>query len=527
LRMTSNYPGRAENDPDPSDIAGGGNYPPWYNYHGPDFGLTAMGSPDCNSVNCFSQGNVIVPNLGGGTYEVYLHSWDYGGRTKVLVTDPISGNYLGQVWVPQGSDNNGIGTAWAYESDVNPLNPNADTDVIDFDGAGYSAPLGDDFTHFEEYRGIIHTATIGGSRQHLRLNPYRKDLFVRGVGFSFQYPFTYGLAFANAGIDLHDTTDWGHDATEDGSFFVYFGDGNITEITEDISGQFKKVKGSVTNWSSAWPRHEWEFEFDGNEVWTPIGYWSNTGDELGLDFEYGQVAAGSYSYRIRKPLPHINVLIIRHDPQGLFGSPDGHIRFVSAIPPSQQNPLGTRYWRWATKGYAWCQTTDNQASMYGLAVTLQTSLDNYFDDAPYLDGSTWGNSWDPNDGHLNPLSLVEDQTDQMDPIDGVLGDGPDGNWDGDRRMTTFDGDLSPFDIDGDGLVELPLSIDPYNITSQEYDLGHVLMHTITHEMAHALAGPSHTNDPLCLMYRYSNNWSRHDHLSDYYKSLLRIHNIVR
>jgi len=109
----------------------------------------------------------------------------------------------------------------------------------------------------------------------------------------------------------------------------------------------------------------------------------------------------------------------------------------------------------------------------------------------------------------------------------VLGDGPDGNWDGDRRITTFDGDLSPFDIDGDGLVELPLAIDPYNITSQEYDLRHVLMHTITHEMAHALAGPSHTNDPACLMYRYSNNWSRHDHLSDYYKSLLRIHNIVR
>jgi len=29
------------------------------------------------------------------------------------------------------------------------------------------------------------------------------------------------------------------------------------------------------------------------------------------------------------------------------------------------------------------------------------------------------------------------------------------------------------------------------------------------------------------MYRYSNNWGRQDHLSDYYKSLLRIHNIVR
>jgi hypothetical protein len=231
-------------------------------------------------------------------------------------------------------------------------------------------------------------------------------------------------------------------------------------------------------------------------------------------------------------VPHINVLIIRHDSTSVFGSPDGHIRFVSASPPSQQNPLGTRYWRWAAKGYAWCQTTANQSSMYGLAVTLQTPLYHYFHDTPYVDGLTWGNSWISSDGKLNPLSRVEDQTDQLDPIDGVMGDGPDGVWEGDYRLASSDdwaagGSLNPFDIDGDGFVELPLATDPNNITSQEYGLSHVLKHTITHEMAHALAGPSHTNDPTCVMYRYSNNWGRHNHLSDYYKSLLRIHNIVR
>ena len=171
--------------------------------------------------------------------------------------------------------------------------------------------------------------------------------------------------------------------------------------------------------------------------------------------------------------------------------------------------------------------------MYGLAVTLQKPLDHYFSDTPYVDGTTWGSSWasDP-DGLLNPLSLVEDQTDQLDPIDGILGDTPDGKWDGDYRLASTEdwenaGSLNPFDIDGDKLVELPLATDPTAIPGDEFDLSRVLEHTITHEMAHALAGPSHTNDPLDLMYRYSNNWNRQDHLSDYYKSLLRIHNIER
>jgi parallel beta-helix repeat protein len=550
LSMTSNYPGRAENDPDPADMIGGGNYPSWYDYHGPDFGLTTMSSPDCSTDDCFSQGSVGVPDTGDGTYVVYLHSWDFGGRTKVVVTDPDAGNYIGQLWVPIDSDKNGISSAWDDYGDLSAVDPNADTDAIIFDGPGYTAPLGDDFTHFEEYRGIIYTETLGGPPKHKRLNPSRKDLFVRGVGFHDpndptgpgpEYLFDFGLAFENAGIDVHDTTDWGHDTTNDGKFFIYFGEGTDLQVTIDISGQLRTFSGSGTNWSGAWPKHEWEIEFNNDGNWTPIGYWRDTGSELGLDFEYAPVSETEEinitSYRIRKPLPHINVLIIYHDKQGLFGSPDPHIQFMYASPPSQQNPLGTRYWRWATKGYAWCQTTANQASMYGLAVALKRPLDHYFYDLPYVDGTTWGSSWESADVRLNPLSVVEDRTDQLDPIDGILGDGPDGNWDGDYRLASsadweIRGDLNPFDIDNDKRVELPLATDPTPLDpsghdSIEYELIHVLKHTITHEMAHALAGPSHTNFQDDLMYRYSNNWSRHDNLSDYYKSLLRIHNIVR
>ncbi len=226
-----------------------------------------------------------------------------------------------------------------------------------------------------------------------------------------------------------------------------------------------------------------------------------------------------------------------------IGNQNGHIQFISSSAPSPQNPLGTRYWRWSTKGYAWCQTTSNQESMYGLAVALEEPLEYYFSDKPYLDGTTWDDenqAWEmicdgngencikitDGDDVLNPLSVVEDQKDQLNPIDGIMGDTPDGDWDGDKRLANLGGDLSPFDIDGNGRVELPVASDLGNIVN-EYDLDQVLMHTITHEIGHALAGPTHTNDPACLMYQYSNNWSRADYLSDIYRSLLRVHNITR
>ena len=80
--------------------------------------------------------------------------------------------------------------------------------------------------------------------------------------------------------------------------------------------------------------------------------------------------------------------------------------------------------------------------------------------------------------------------------------------------------------DGDGYVELPV-VSHICDAMQEYTYGQVLTHTITHEIGHALGGPSHSSDPECLMYKYSNNWSRDWNLSLYYRSLLRIHNKIR
>jgi hypothetical protein len=174
--------------------------------------------------------------------------------------------------------------------------------------------------------------------------------------------------------------------------------------------------------------------------------------------------------------------------------------------------------------------------MYGLAVTLERPFYHYYQDTPYVDGETWDENalvWEAPNGMLEPLSLVEDQWDQLTPMDGILGDPPDSLWKGDRRLGdpalwAAAGNLNPFDINGDGRVELPIANDPHDIDPAfEYDLAQAFIHTITHEMAHALGGPSHTNDPRSLMYKYSNNWARQDFLCDYFRSILRVHNVIR
>jgi hypothetical protein len=250
-----------------------------------------------------------------------------------------------------------------------------------------------------------------------------------------------------------------------------------------------------------------------DENWTPVGFWADA-EQLYLDFSYTGGTSGGYE--IRMPLPHINVLILKHDrvTNAVISWQDGRIIFEGHTAPSQQNPSGLRNWEWSTKGYAITNNTQDQGTMFGLAVTLMKPLDYYFEDQPYED--TNQNGW------LDPLSIE-------DP-DGPL---PKVQWD-------TDGELSPFDIDNDGYVELPIATDPNTvsgiISSNEkddqvvpwpYTRSRVLRHTATHEMAHALAGGSHTADPLCLMYEISNNWKRDDHLSDHYRSLLKVHNILR
>jgi hypothetical protein len=532
LKDTSKYPGRAVNDPDPAITQT--NYPSWYQYNGYDFGLTN----DPANTQSYAQGPVAVTG-NNGIYEIYLQSWDFGGRTRVVVgNQPSNPTYTAEIWVPNGSGKDGIGSGWPSRG----VDPNGDIDEIVFEKPGNTAPQGDGFNNFEEYRGIVYTE--GGALKHMRLDPKRKDLFVRAEGFTAEYPFAIGDALKNAGIDVHDTTAWGHDATQDGSFFTYYRGGTITTISGVNTNE---VTGNGTAWQKIWPRHEWEFKLDtdGSGAWTPVGYWVDPA-KLYLDLPYPGSAGGG-TYTLRMPVPHINVLIVRHDAvaKGVLSWEDGHIWFQGASQPGGElYPNGARHWSWTTKGYSATNSTEEQPSMYGFAVTLEKPLKYYFEDKPYVDGTTWtAGGWpdqkknppdppNPN-GMLDPLSQVEDQEDTLSPVDGIMGDAANSVWDGDYRTTdestwSNTNNLNPFDINHNGLVELPVATDPDEVNpADEYDLKQVLKHTITHEICHALAGDSHSSDPACVMYKWSVDWKRQDYLSDGYRSLLRVHNIKR
>ena len=153
---------------------------------------------------------------------------------------------------------------------------------------------------------------------------------------------------------------------------------------------------------------------------------------------------------------------------------------------------------------------------------------------------------------LMPLRMCEDFTDERNFVDGwydatigaLLGNQANGRWDGDLRLPSYDewaqkGQLNPFDIDNNGLVELPLASNPDADNSSKqyaafdansgtwihpYTKAWVMMHTITHEICHVLAGSQHSQEPTGLMYKYSNNWKRADYLGDWYRSMLYVHN---
>jgi hypothetical protein len=573
LRNTTRYPGRAMNDPEISASVNG--YPDWYEFDGYDFGLT-----DDPADNSFNQEPVPIEDAADGTtdgrYVAYVRCYDYGGSTEITVEHPTDRNIRSALWIPRGAGSNGIGSAWQHDSGSERLDPNADIDAIVFqDPEAYSAPLGDGFNNFEEYRGIVYTPEVDPNSplQHRRLDPLRKDLFIRTVGFDDEYPFGLGNAIADAGIDIHDTTDWGHDATNDGTFFTYLSEGEVTQV---IGLQVIGTGG--VSWARTWPGLEAEFRLTdrADRPWVVINgqhpFSRNNPEQLILRESYLDIDSPPVpplaNYQIRMPLPRMNVMIVKLDRErgGIFSSDEGYINFTSASPPSEDNPHGARHWNWATKGISYLV----QGGGYGLAIAFQIPLDHYFNDTPYQKGTILERDadglgvWraanvedeDSPDLKLQPLNMCEDYTDggkeagvDTGPYeDGYVdeyiralnGNHENGQWDGDRRLRSREewedsGHLNPFDIDDNDYVELPTATDPdaadgnydnqHDLHGRPYDMARVIQHTVTHEIIHVLARwGDHSQDPDDVMYEFSKDWRRDDYMSDWYRSLLRVEN---
>ena len=152
-------------------------------------------------------------------------------------------------------------------------------------------------------------------------------------------------------------------------------------------------------------------------------------------------------------------------------------------------------------------------------------------DKTYKQGKTWNgvSAWGDPNYSLDPINLVEDKNDNA-----VWNTGEDktggtaSKLDGDVRVVnSYTQNLSPFDINSNGLIELPVASSPSSVLSRyEYTKKQILKHTITHEMGHAVgaADQYHNDDSDCLMYKYSNNWSRDDKFGSVAKGKIQIHN---
>jgi hypothetical protein len=189
--------------------------------------------------------------------------------------------------------------------------------------------------------------------------------------------------------------------------------------------------------------------------------------------------------------------------------------------------VGVRDWQWATKGFSGI----GNATTYGSGTTTyQLALDYYFSDKPYIDGFTLvGTDWTgPPNNRLDPITKVQDKSDNG------INEKSGSKYETGCQTCPFKSDvvvpgsynqqLTAFDIDNNGSVELPIAGDPNSFDrNYEYTKAQVLKHTVTHEMGHAV-GMSHNSDSTCVMYEYSNNWSRDGKFSNYATVQMSIHN---
>lgn len=430
---------------------------------------------------------------------VVLTSYDFGGSItlRATATAPDSAFLDSEFVIPRDTDGDGMADSWENKDDYGGLSLTRDGDADASLDPADTTKTGDGLSNFQEYRGFMwgralvrldpsdsttpvtnpyQTAAYLASEEppeHFRTDPTRKDLFLRFQDYDYwMYNPTTKVV-----TELHD-------APCDCPFAL---------------GEAYATAGiDVHAYNTNAP---------------PDGV---PPDVQGIDYVH-----------------------VRNDLVNYYsGEVDAHIHKDTG-----RNRMRT--WYWSVKGVSG-QGTDN---VYGSGTkTFQKCLDAYFDEKPYEDGQTWNPSTEEYDlqadNLLNTYTEVEDGDD-----DGDLGSREDSNnnnkLDGDhwKGAGVFNMDLTVFNIDRDQWVELPEILDPtlllppdpdtpqtvldadgVTVITREYSRPHVLKHTITHELGHAVGVPHITNDTGALMSDETVDYHRDGSFTSAEKVYIRIHN---
>jgi hypothetical protein len=404
---------------------------------------------------------------------VPLYTFDYGGQATIIVTTVLPDNSIvqGTITLPLDADKDLLPDVWEKnisgfnENNANSFSATIDDGQEDIDTSASNTYIGDGLTNFLEYRGIILDDLNGDLEKHMRLDPWSKDLFVRGdnfknstpantapdvLGFSVAVPG--GSAFENAGIVVHDVT----------GRLSFNGPGEPPNIDILVVTNNTTETTTIAGYANGWTNHL------GSRYWT----WDTKGASYIGNFQFYQLNSatteqGTYLY-------HLNLMHYFYN-RPYWNNPDAlnEPEYEDLLDPlnlvedyRQENGIGPERFKGKTE-------------------------DRYGDEGN-LNGDHMKTDWKT---HIAPGA--------------------------ESYMAGYD--FSCFDADGDGLIENPVVVDAKTIL-KEYSAEEVQLHTAIHEMGHAVGIVEHTTDPLCVMYEASQNWDRAGHFCDYAASQIMIHN---
>ena len=437
-----------------------------------------------------------------GQTEVYLgvFSFDFGGSFTITASTviPEEGSepeYVaeGEVTLPLDSDNDEVPDIIEEYYGFDKKDPHSfqedklDGDM-DVDTLMYNAYPGDGLTNRQEWRGIIYD--IDGTK-HERLNLNKKNLFVRGDYYqnsACQAPgnpdvldFTLvvdtppvnqsdtGNAFENAGIDVHDVTEYGYFCQEPPNIDVLV----VTNKALEYGVPFETLKGTkyglIQHPSPNFPRW-WLWDLKGasyvGDRWT-----------YAIDSDSSKIATETY---------HSSLM-----------------NYIYNRPYFNETPTTKPLWFDSVENECFYNAADSEIKLDPL-----DCVEDYIEEN--------GSIVDRDGGKSEDRCIKKNSQIDGDRFMDVVW--KDRNYGQKPFHVGFD--FSVFDADADGYVELPqvdtidevMALVQGELNPGEYTPLQVQTQTIIHEIGHALGvSISHVADDTCVMFVPVLDWSHARH----------------